>query len=175
MGRKNTVLCYVKVLLIRNIKYSLVFRSSIVKSALSLPDLAPRTRSTSQCPNSCRSLISTGSSSMLRPSFFLLLLLRCSLVFRLGFTGRLMFFNLLHILCIVPNSYWTSSCCADLSKRITSCDFCSSDRRFAYTFLQIPPHDRHTWCSATSFPLLGLNRDFHLGAHKKARSFRFGL
>ncbi|MCI7612718.1 MAG: hypothetical protein MSS66_07005, partial [Selenomonadaceae bacterium] len=35
------------------------------------------------------------------------------------------------------------------------------DRRFAYTFLQIPPHDGHPWCSAMSFPLLGLTRDFH--------------
>ena len=61
----------------------------------------------------------------------------------------------------IPNSYWTSSCLADLSQYITSCDFYSSDRRFAYTFLQIPPHDGHPWCSAMSFPLLGLTRDFH--------------
>ena len=42
-----------------------------------------------------------------------------------------------------------------------SCDFCSSDQRFACTFLQIPPHDGHPWCSAMTFPLLGQSRDFH--------------
>ena len=41
------------------------------------------------------------------------------------------------------------------------CDFCSSDQRFACTFLQIPPHDGHPWCSAMTFPLLGQSRDFH--------------
>ena len=34
-------------------------------------------------------------------------------------------------------------------------DFCSSDRRFACTFLQILPRDRHPWCSAIFFPLPG--------------------
>ena len=42
-----------------------------------------------------------------------------------------------------------------------SCDFCSSDQRFACTFLQIPPHGGHPWCSAMTFPLLGQSRDFH--------------
>ena len=40
-------------------------------------------------------------------------------------------------------------------------DFCTSDRNFASTFFQIPPHDGHPWCSAISFPLLGRIRDFH--------------
>ena len=35
------------------------------------------------------------------------------------------------------------------------CDFCPSDRRFASTFLQIPPRDGHPWCSAIPFPLPG--------------------
>ena len=42
-----------------------------------------------------------------------------------------------------------------------SCDFCSSDQRFACTFLQIPPHGGHPWCSVMTFPLLGQSRDFH--------------
>ena len=42
------------------------------------------------------------------------------------------------------------------------CDFCSSDQRFACTFLQIPPHDGHPCCSAIHFPLPGHVQDFHL-------------
>ena len=41
------------------------------------------------------------------------------------------------------------------------CDFCSSDQRFAYSFLQILPHDRHPCCSAIHFPLSGHVRDLH--------------
>ena len=41
------------------------------------------------------------------------------------------------------------------------CDFCPSDQRFAYSFLQILPHDRHPCCSAIHFPLSGRVRDFH--------------
>ena len=41
------------------------------------------------------------------------------------------------------------------------CDFCPSDRRFAYSFLQILPHDRHPCCSAIHFPLSGHVRDLH--------------
>ena len=31
------------------------------------------------------------------------------------------------------------------------CDSCSSDRRFACAFFQIPPHDGHPWRSASSW------------------------
>ena len=31
------------------------------------------------------------------------------------------------------------------------CDFCPSDQEFAYSFLQIPPHDGHPCCSAIHF------------------------
>ena len=41
------------------------------------------------------------------------------------------------------------------------CDFCPSDRSFAYSFLQIPSHDGHPYCSAIHFPLSGRVRDFH--------------
>ena len=41
------------------------------------------------------------------------------------------------------------------------CDFCSSDQRFAYSFLQILPRDRHPCCSAIHFPLSGHVRDLH--------------
>ena len=56
---------------------------------------------------------------------------------------------------------------------VALCDFCSSGQRFAYTFLQIPPHDGHPWRSAMTFPLLGgLGTFTHEntpmpGAHKK--------
>ena len=41
------------------------------------------------------------------------------------------------------------------------CDFCPSDRSFAYSFLQIPSHDGHPYCSAIHFPLSGHVRDLH--------------
>ena len=41
------------------------------------------------------------------------------------------------------------------------CDFCPSDRSFAYSFLQIPSHDGHPYCSAIHFPLSGRVRDLH--------------
>jgi len=31
------------------------------------------------------------------------------------------------------------------------CDFCPSSQRFAYSFLQTPPHDGHPCCSAIYF------------------------
>ena len=31
------------------------------------------------------------------------------------------------------------------------CDSCSSDQRFSYSFLPIPPHDGHPCCSAIHF------------------------
>ena len=60
-----------------------------------------------------------------------------------------------HLLSEIPSSYWISTCYAVLSISLALCDFCSSDRRFACTFLQIPPHDGHPWCSAMTFPLSG--------------------
>ena len=66
-----------------------------------------------------------------------------------------------HLLPAISSSYWTLSCTAPLSSLPALCDFCSSGQRFAYTFLQIPPHDGHPWCSAVSFPLLGRIRNFH--------------
>ena len=42
------------------------------------------------------------------------------------------------------------------------CDFCPSDQGFAYSFLQIPPHDGHPCCSTIHFPLPGHVQDFHL-------------
>ena len=42
------------------------------------------------------------------------------------------------------------------------CDFCPSDQGFAYSFLQIPPHDGHPCYSAIHFPLPGHVQDFHL-------------
>ena len=41
------------------------------------------------------------------------------------------------------------------------CDFCPSDQSFAYSFLQIPSHDGHPYCSAIHFPLSGRVRDLH--------------
>ena len=41
------------------------------------------------------------------------------------------------------------------------CDFCSSDQRFAYSFLQILPRDRHPCCSVMHFTLSGHVRDLH--------------
>ena len=66
-----------------------------------------------------------------------------------------------HLL-VLPATFWTSSLLADLSVFPSLiCDFCPSDRRFAYSFLQIPPHDRHPCCSAIYFPLSGRIRDLH--------------
>ena len=48
-----------------------------------------------------------------------------------------------------------------LSQPSLICDFCPSDQRFAYSFLQIPPHDVHPCCSAIHFPLSGRVRVFH--------------
>ena len=47
-----------------------------------------------------------------------------------------------------------------LSQPSLVCDFYPSDQRFAYSFLQIPPHDEHPCCSAIHFPLPGHVRDF---------------
>ena len=50
------------------------------------------------------------------------------------------------------SNFWTSSLLADLSVFPSLiCDFCPSDQGFAYSFLQIPPHDGHPCCSAIHF------------------------
>ena len=57
---------------------------------------------------------------------------------------------------------WTSLLLASLSHEPSLvCDFCSSDQRFAYSFLQISPHGEHPCCSAMYFPLPRRTRDFH--------------
>ena len=49
-------------------------------------------------------------------------------------------------------NFWTSSLLADLSVFPgLVCGSCSSDQEFAYSFLQIPPHDGHPCCSAMCF------------------------
>lgn len=76
---------------------------------------------------------------------------------------------------------------ATLSLTVASCDFCSSDRRFASAFLQIPlaliivvAMKRTPLVLAVSFPLLGWIRDFHpletCAARRttKAAHLRFG-
>ena len=83
------------------------------------------------------------------------------------------------------SNFRTSSSFADLSIFPSLiCDFCPSDQEFAYSFLQIPPHDGHPCCSAIHFPLPGHVQDFHLrerahgaqtkrapqGAHEKTGS-----
>lgn len=50
---------------------------------------------------------------------------------------------------------------AYLSEPSLICDFCPSDQRFAYSFFQILPHDKHPCCSAIHFPLSGHVRDLH--------------
>ena len=50
------------------------------------------------------------------------------------------------------SNFWASSLLADLPVfPCLICDFCSSDQGFAYSFLQIPPHDGHPCCSAMYF------------------------
>ena len=86
-------------------------------------------------------------------------------------------FEILSLIIITPHNvlaadYSTSTnvvvirlCClspAYLSKPSLICDFCPSDQEFAYSFLQIPPHDRHPCCSTIHFPLSGHVQDLHL-------------
>jgi len=86
----------------------------------------------------------------------------------LGTTRFFLSIYLPHLLSLIPSSYWTLTCLAVLSSIIALCDFCSSDQRFASTFLQIPltliiiiSMNRTPLVSAVSFPLLGWIRDFH--------------
>jgi len=50
--------------------------------------------------------------------------------------------------------YWALMICAISPGASASCDFCSSDPRFASGFLQIPPRDGHPCRSATASPCL---------------------
>ncbi len=50
------------------------------------------------------------------------------------------------------SNFWTSSLDADLSVFLSLiCGSCPSGQRFAYSFLQIPPHGGHPCCSAMRF------------------------
>ena len=50
------------------------------------------------------------------------------------------------------SNFWTSAFPAALSVFPSLiCGFCPSGQRFAYSFLQIPPHDGHPCCSAMCF------------------------
>ena len=50
------------------------------------------------------------------------------------------------------SNFWTSSLCADLSVFPSLiCGSCPSGQGFAYSFLQISPHDEHPCCSAVYF------------------------
>ena len=60
------------------------------------------------------------------------------------------------------SNFWASSLLADLPVFPSLvCGSCSSGQGFAYSFLQIPPHDGHPCCLAIHFPLPGYVRDFH--------------
>ncbi len=79
----------------------------------------------------------------------------------LGTTRHFLSIYLPHLLQLIPSSYWTSACLAALSLTIASCDFCSSDQRFA---IRLPSDSTSRWTPlslAVSFPLLGQIRDFH--------------
>ena len=75
----------------RIIRYSRVFRSIIVSRASSLPLFDPMPRSTSQCPNSVRSSMLAGRSSMLLPRTRLFSRTHAVLGERCSFSGRSMF------------------------------------------------------------------------------------
>lgn len=86
----------------------------------------------------------------------------------LGTTRFFLSTYLPHLPQLIPSSYWTSVCMATLSLTVASCDFCSSDRRFASAFLQIPlaliivvAMKRTPLVLAVSFPLPGRIGDFH--------------
>ena len=57
-----------------------------------------------------------------------------------------------HIQGKIPGKYWTLKLNAFSSSPPASCGFCTSGQRFAFTFLQIPPRDRHPWRSANGSP-----------------------
>ena len=56
-----------------------------------------------------------------------------------------------HLL-VLPATFWTSPLSAGLSVFPSLiCGSCTSGQGFAYSFLQIPPHDGHPCCSAMYF------------------------
>ena len=86
----------------------------------------------------------------------------------LGTTRFFLSIHLPHLLQLIPSSYWTLVCSATLSLTVASCDFCSSDQRFAIRLPSDSPHVNHSLSMnrtplslAVSFPLLGRIRDFH--------------
>lgn len=103
----------------------------------------------------------------------------------LGTTRFFLSTYLPHLPQLITSSYWTSVCMATLSLTVASCDFCSSDRRFASAFLQIPlaliivvAMKRTPLVLAVSFPLLGRIRNFHplatcAARHTKKRQIRY--
>jgi hypothetical protein len=80
-----------------------------------------------------------------------------------------------HLLLCFPCKYWASNLYAFSPSIAASCASCSSGQCFAYSFLQIRPHERHPCCSANVSPYrahrrLSLPRVCALpGAHKKGR------
>ena len=80
--------------------------------------------------------------------------LRCTLFLSIYPPHLLCYYKVIVIrLCCFQPTY--------LSQPSLLCDFCPSDQRFAYSFLQIPPRDGHPCCSAIHFPLSGRVRDLH--------------
>ena len=78
-----------------------------------------------------------------------------------GTTYHFLSIYLPHLLQLIPSSYWTLVCFATLSLTIASCDFYSSDQKFA---IRLPSDSTSRWTPlslAMSFPLLGQTRDFH--------------
>ncbi len=95
-----------------------------------------------------RSIPITGTSSLL----WALLTSHSSLLLRLMGPPvrpprlRCALFPLIYLphLLVLPATFWTSSLLADLSVFPSLiCGSCSSGQGFAYSFLQIPPHDGH--------------------------------
>ena len=139
-----------------------------VVSFLPLLPLPPLTLSTDVAPatkwnvlqlidcSPLRSIPITGTSSLL----WALLTSHSSLLLRLMRPPvrpprlRCALFPLIYLphLLVLPTTFWTSSFCANLSA-FPSLIYgsCSSGQGFAYSFLQIPPHDGHPCCSAMYF------------------------
>ena len=72
-----------------------------------------------------------------------------------GTTYHFLSIYLPHLLQLIPSSYWTLVCFATLSLTIASCDFYSSDQKFA---IRLPSDSTSRWTPlslAVSFPLLG--------------------
>ena len=86
----------------------------------------------------------------------------------LGTTRFFLSIYLPHLLQLIPSSYWTLVCVATLSLTVSSCDFCSSDQRFAIRLPSDSPLVNHSLSMnrtplslAVFFPLLERIRDFY--------------